>query len=311
MAESYLTLTNKVLARLNEVELTSSTFSSSRGIQTQAKTAINEAVRYINQREFNYPFNHATESKTLTAGVVRYSLPASTKVVDYNTFRIVADESLGNSGGKLGILDYNDYINKNVDQEDLIISTTLNGSHSNSVTTLTLTSTTGLDSAGKLHIGNEEVTYTAISGNDVTGVSRGANSTTAATHSSGVVVTQFDDGGVPTHVVRTLDNNYLLFPYPTKSFVIKFDYFTFPTDMVLHGSTTTIPDRFAAVIIDGASAFVYQYRGEVQQYGINFTRFEQGIKNMQTLLVNKYEYIRSTYMPNNSRGGFSSSLRVN
>mgnify|MGYP001292797199 CR=1 FL=1 len=170
MAESYLTLTNKVLARLNEVELTSSTFTSSRGIQTQTKTAINEAVRYLNQREYNYPFNHATETKTLTAGVVRYSLPATTKVVDYNTFRIVADESLGNSGGKLVILDYNDYINKHVDQEDLIISTTLNGSHSNSVTTLTLTSTTGLDSAGKLHIGNEEVTYTAISGNDVTGV---------------------------------------------------------------------------------------------------------------------------------------------
>ena len=86
MAETYLTLTNKVLARLNEVELTSSTFSSARGIQTQVKTAINEAVRYINQREFNYPFNHATESKTLTAGVVRYALPTSTKVVDYNTF---------------------------------------------------------------------------------------------------------------------------------------------------------------------------------------------------------------------------------
>jgi len=70
MAETYLTLTNKVLARLNEVELTNSTITSARGKQKQAKTAINEAVRYINQREFNYPFNHATESKTLTAGVV-------------------------------------------------------------------------------------------------------------------------------------------------------------------------------------------------------------------------------------------------
>ena len=242
---------------------------------------------------------------------MRYSLPTSTKVVDYNTFRIVANDTLGNSGGKLGILDYNDYINKHVDQEDLIISTTLNGSHSDSVATLTLTSTTGLDSAGKVYIGNEEVTYTAISGNDITGCTRGANSTTAAAHASGVVVTQFDDGGVPTHVVRTLDNNYLLYPYPTKSFVIKLDYFTFPTDMSVHGSTTTIPDRFAAVIVDGATAFVYQYRGEVQQYGINFTRFEQGIKNMQTLLVNKFEYIRSTYLPGNARGGFSSSLRVN
>ena len=76
--------------------------------------------------------------------------------------------------------------------------------HSDSVTTLTLTSTTGLDSSGKVYIGNEEVTYTAISGNDITGCTRGANSTTAAAHASGVVVTQFDEGGVPTHVVRHL-----------------------------------------------------------------------------------------------------------
>ena len=79
MAESYLTLTNKVIARLNEVELTSSNFGSSRGIQTQCKHAINEAVRYINQKEFNYPFNNTTASKTLTTGTVRYSLPSSTK----------------------------------------------------------------------------------------------------------------------------------------------------------------------------------------------------------------------------------------
>jgi len=311
MAESYLTLTNKVITRMNEDALTSTSFNNARGIQIQCKNAVNEAVRYINQREFNYPFIHATESKTLTAGVVRYSLPATTKVVDYNTFRIVSNETLGNSGGKLGILDYNDYINKHIDQEDLIISTTLNGSHSNSVTTLTLTSTTGLDSSGKVFIGNEEVTYTAINGNDITGCTRGANGTTAAAYADDVTVTQFDDGGVPTHVVRTLDNNYLFYPYPTKSYVVKFDYFTFPADMTAHGDTTTIPDRFATVIVDGASSFVYQYRGEVQQYGINFTRFEQGIKNMQTLLINKYEYIRSTYMPNNARGGFSSSLRVN
>jgi hypothetical protein len=311
MAESYLTLTNKVITRMNESALTSISFTNARGIQIQCKNAVNEAIRYINQREFNYPFNHTTESKTLTAGVVRYALPTSTKVVDYNTFRIVANETLGNSGGKLGILDYNDYINKHVDQEDLIISTTLNGSHSSSVTTLTLTSTTGLDTSGKVYIGNEEVTYTAISGNDITGCTRGANGTTAAAYADDVTVTQFDDGGVPTHVVRTLDNNYLFYPYPTKSYVVKFDYFTFPADMTAHGDTTTIPDRFATVIVDGAAAFVYQYRGEVQQYGINFTRFEQGIKNMQTLLINKYEYIRSTYMPNNARGGFSSSLRVN
>ena len=116
MAETYLTLTNKVIARLNEVALTSANFTNARGIQVQCQNAVNESIRFINQREFNYPFNHATETKTLTAGVVRYSLPTSTKTVDYHTFRIVKDSDLGNNGYKLGMLDYNDYINRVVNQ---------------------------------------------------------------------------------------------------------------------------------------------------------------------------------------------------
>ena len=297
MAETYLTLTNKVIARLNEVALTSTTFSSARGIQVQCQNAINESIRFINQREFNYPFNHATETKTLTAGVVRYSLPTSTKTVDYNTFRIVKDSDLGNSGYKLGLLDYNDYINRVIHQEDEINTTTTSTTHTASVTTITVSSTTGFDSAGTIIIGNETITYTGTTSTTFTGATRGAGSTTAATIASGVTVAQFDRGGVPEYVVRTPDNNYLLYPFPNKSFTIKFDYYTFPTDLSAHGDTTSIPDRFAPVIIDGATAFVYQYRGETQQYQLNMQRFEQGIKNMQTLLVNKFLYLRSTFIP--------------
>jgi len=162
-----------------------------------------------------------------------------------------------------------------------------------------------------LFIGNEQITYTAIgSSTTFTGCTRGAGSTTAATIASGITVTQFDGGGVPEFVVRTPDNNYLLYPFPTKSVTIKFDYYTFPTDMSAHGSTTTVPDRFAAVIVDGATAFVYQYRGETQQYQLNFGRFEQGIKNMQTLLINRFDYVRSTYIPQSGSGSNSSTLNL-
>jgi hypothetical protein len=151
-----------------------------------------------------------------------------------------------------------------------------------------------------VHIGGEQVTYTGITGNDITGCTRGANSTTAETHSSGVTVTQFSRGGIPRFIVRTLDNNYLLYPFPDKQYVLTFDFFTFPSDLSAHGDTTTIPDRFAPVIIDGAVAYVYQYRGELQQYQVNFDRFEQGIKNIQTLVINKYDYLRSTVLGNDT-----------
>jgi hypothetical protein len=277
------------------VELTSSNFTSARGVQIQCKNAVNEAIRYINQREFGYSFNHATNTESLVPGKVRYTLPTSTKSVDYNTVRIKKSTTLDCAGSNLGILNYNEYIqNEHANQEDEINSTTLNGSHSSSVETLTLTSTTGFDASGTIYIGSEQITYTAISGNDLTGCTRGANSTTAALHADGVFVAQFDNGGVPRNIVRTPDNNYLIYPFPDKEYTLTFDYYTFPSDLSAHGDTTTIPERFAPVIIDGATSFVYQYRGETQQYQLNFSRFEQGIKNMQSLLINKYDYVRST-----------------
>tara|TARA_R100001082_G_scaffold42168_1_gene22441 strand:+ start:724 stop:1662 length:939 start_codon:yes stop_codon:yes gene_type:complete len=308
MALTFLTLTNDVITRMNEVELTSSTFSAARGVQVQCKNAVNESIRYINQREFGYSFNHASNSSTLTAGVARYSLPTSTKSVDYSTARIKKDTDLNAAGNNLKTLNYNEYIQKEyATQEDEVISTTLNGSHSSTVATLTLTSTTGLDTAGTVHIGGEQVTYTAISGNDITGCTRGANSTTAATHSSGVTVTQFDNGGIPQFIVRSPDNKYLLYPLPDKQYTLAFDYFTFPSDLDAHGDTTSIPERFAPVIVDGAAAFVYQYRGEIPQYQLTFDRFQQGIKNMQSLLINKYEYVRSTHIDRPSGYGITMS----
>ena len=295
MALTFLSLTNSTITRMNEVELTSSNFTGSRGVQTQCKAAVNEAIRYINQREFGYSFNHATNTESLVPGKVRYTLPTSTKSVDYNTARIKRNTTLNASGSNLGSLNYNEYIqNEYANQEDEINSTTLNGSHSSTVTTLTLTSTTGFDASGTIYLGGEQVTYSAISGNDLTGCTRGANSTTAATHADDVFVAQFDNGGVPRNIVRTPDNNYLVYPFPDKEYTLTFDYYTFPDDLSAHGDITTIPDRFAPVVIDGATAFVYQYRGEMQQYQLNFARFEQGIKNMQSLLINKYEYVRST-----------------
>ena len=303
---TFLSLTNSVLARLNEVQLTSSNFSNARGIQVQAQNAVNESIRYINQREFQYPFNHTTKSQTLSPGIVRYSIPDDAKHVDYNTARIVKNSAIGASGANLTILQYNDYINReNVTQEDEIVTTTLAEALDASETEIDLTSSTGFDSTGTIFIENEEITYTGISTNTLTGCTRGANSTTAATHDNGTSVAQFDNGAVPRFIVRTLDNNFLLFPFPNRAYTLKFDYFAFPTDLSAHGDTTTIPARFDPVIIDGATAYVYQYRGETTQYQLNFSRFEQGIKNMQSLLVNKYEYVRST-MIQQPTGYFSS-----
>ena len=302
MALTFLTLANDVITRMNEVTLTASNFVDARGVQVQCKNAVNEAIRHINQKEFGYPFNHASNNSVLVPGTSRYTVPASTKHIDYNTARIKRNTDLSTSGGNLAKLDYNEYINKEfANQEDEVDATTLNGNLTDSATTITVASTTGFATTGVLFILGEQVIYTGLTSTTFTGCTRGSNDTTAAAHASGVQVASFTNGGVPQFIVRTLDNNYLLYPLPDKQYTLAFDFFTFPADLTAQGDITTIPDRFLPVIVDGATAFVYQYRGEMQQYQLNFDRFEDGIKNMQSLLINKYEYVRSTMISRPSR----------
>ena len=69
------------------------------------------------------------------------------------------------------------------------LATTLNGGINNSVTTITLTSTAGFPTSGSVLINSEIIAYTGISSNDLTGCTRGSQSTTPASHSNGATVT--------------------------------------------------------------------------------------------------------------------------
>tara|TARA_S200002703_G_scaffold16731_2_gene13946 strand:+ start:8311 stop:9024 length:714 start_codon:yes stop_codon:yes gene_type:complete len=117
MAYDYLGLVNDVNRRLNEVELTSATFANATGFYSQAKDAVNASIRYINQSEYNWPFNHVTQTTTLTANTSRYAFPADAKVLNFQTFRIKENTSLGNATTRLTELAYEEYLDKYVAQE--------------------------------------------------------------------------------------------------------------------------------------------------------------------------------------------------
>lgn len=79
-------------------------------------------------------------------------------------------------------------------------STTIDGSISDTDTTITLTTTTGLQAPGVLVIDRQDsdetdtpnvreyITFTGISSNDLTGCSRGVAGSTAQSHSSGAII---------------------------------------------------------------------------------------------------------------------------
>jgi len=75
------------------------------------------------------------------------------------------------------------------------VTTTLNGAINDSVTTLTLTDASQFPDSGTnfIIIGSEEISYTGVSGNTLTGLTRGVAGTTAASHSDGATVTNSTD----------------------------------------------------------------------------------------------------------------------
>jgi hypothetical protein len=117
MAYNYLELVNEVNRRLNEVELTSSTFPTAKGFYQTAKDAINSSIRHINHEEYSWPWNHREEEEVLTAGIVRYSYPEDVKLINMNSFRIKKNTTLNVETRKLVIMDYQEYLDNHVDHE--------------------------------------------------------------------------------------------------------------------------------------------------------------------------------------------------
>ena len=88
MASTYLTLVNNVLRDFNEVELTSSNFTASRGVQTTVKDYVNRSITDVLNSELNWPFTREAGSVDVIAGKSLYShasIASTLKYVDYDT----------------------------------------------------------------------------------------------------------------------------------------------------------------------------------------------------------------------------------
>ena len=93
---------------------------------------------------------------------------------------------------------------------------------------------------------------------------------------------------------RTLDNKVGFSTRPDKAYTVEYDYFKFQTDLVNAGDTMSVPDAFKTVVLDGTMYHAYMFRDNTQQAVIARQRFDDGIKNMRKLLVNKFTDLRDT-----------------
>jgi hypothetical protein len=227
MALTYLSLVNKVLAKFNEVQLTSSTFASATGFHMDVKNSVNYAINDINSVDWEWPFNYALGSQTCVAGQQEYDLPATTKSVDWESFYIYKDGTVSEVTKNLPYVDFDQWLRA-----------------------------------------RRETDYNA----DATA-----------------------EYSIPDAVFRPQGSlKFGVTPKPNAAFVIKYDYWVVPTALSAYTDTTTVPDTYEQVIIDGATSYGYDFRDNIEgatKYG---ERFKDGINKMRRILIPQTVRMRTT-----------------
>ena len=178
MASTYLTLVNNVLRDMNEVELTSSNFTSSRGVQTTVKDYINRSISDVLNSELNWPFTRAEGSVDAIAGKQLYSfasIASTLKYIDYDNVFLQPKDYIRNGdfeiAGSASITNW----------------TTVSGSPAASSkfgNTLLLTSAKATQEVSDLIVGKSYVVLIQTSGSTLTldiGTSSGGTQTKSST----------------------------------------------------------------------------------------------------------------------------------
>ena len=180
MASTYLTLVNNVLRDFNELELTSSNFTNSRGVQTVVKDYVNRSITDILNSDLNWPFTRAAGSVDVIAGKSLYShasIASTLKYVDYDTMFLKPKDYIQNGdyeiAGSASITNW----------------TTVSGTPAASSkfgNTLLLTNAEASQEVTDLIVGRSYVVLTQTSGATLTleiGTSSGGSQTKSATRS--------------------------------------------------------------------------------------------------------------------------------
>lgn len=92
---TYLDIVNKLIRRMNEVELDSSNFATVGGVQAMLKDGVIDTLDQIFQHKYKWPFLAVDETQVLTIGDQEYPWPDDFLSVDWKSFRMVKDDTLG------------------------------------------------------------------------------------------------------------------------------------------------------------------------------------------------------------------------
>lgn len=99
---------------------------------------------------------------------------------------------------------------------------------------------------------------------------------------------------IPEAVFQRPNMEWGVTPYPDRAYTISFVYYGFPSEISAYDDVPNIPSRFDRVVVDGALYYSYMFRDNLEQAQAVKGLFDRGIKEMRTILINKYQRVIDT-----------------
>lgn len=99
---------------------------------------------------------------------------------------------------------------------------------------------------------------------------------------------------LPKRVFRTPNQQYGVHPVPNYAYELVYEYYKNTVELDNATDVPVYPEQFRPVIVDGAMYYAYTFRGNTQDATLHLQKFNDGIKDMRSLYINRYDYIRDT-----------------
>lgn len=106
--------------------------------------------------------------------------------------------------------------------------------------------------------------------------------------------TNSSNRSTPTHVARTPSREFMLYPNPDAAYELVYEYYSVGFDLENPTDVPNLPEQYKYVIVDGAMYYVYQFRGDTQAAQLSLNKFEQGIKYLRSIHINRTDYLGDT-----------------
>lgn len=296
MAYNFLTLTNRCLKALNEVQMTSATFSTNAvGFHAEAQDAVNRAILDIyTEEDTNWPFAWSETTFTTTIGTLEYSKLATFTTVDWDSFYIknipIAVTSITQTAGTATVTSTTPH--QLITGDVAIIAGANETEYNGSKTVTVLTSTTFTFTVDSSTTSPATGTITSRPPYE----SRKLNfrdyknyledSYTEDLNSAAKAVYSY-----PEFVVRKPDNNFIISGVPDRVYTITYSGFTLPDALVNYDDVPVIPDDFEQAIIDKALHYLYMFRDNLEQSAVAQDRYEKNVNKIRRILIPQFMYM--------------------